>query len=357
MAAQTTTQTCCPGEARAAASAAACERELAEMALTDPTLSSCCARDLKEQRQAARLRSALAAADRTAARERERDRAVVVIGGAAMAAAAAAAAASQQQSDDDDFAEEDDNENDPHLIQLRDARMAELRRRAAERRSDASAGFGRLNEASAAASIDTCSSSGAALCVVHLAADGHEAGAQLDERLTVLARGLMPSAGVERRQRQPQRERGGVLFLRVPVGAAAAPSQAAVALCRELGLCGSAGTMGALPRGALPALVVLLSGGGGDGVAVEACAPLARFCAEGGRVLLEDRVDAFLRAAGVLKRSGGLAAGEDEDDEDEGDEGGADGQPCQLCGRTYPHEHVRAVYGRREDEGDDSDRD
>jgi hypothetical protein len=30
--------------------------------------------------------------------------------------------------------------------------------------------------------------------------------------------------------------------------------------------------------------------------------------------------------------------------------------PCPTCGRTYPHEHVRAVYGRESSEGgEDSD--
>lgn len=37
--------------------------------------------------------------------------------------------------------------------------------------------------------------------------------------------------------------------------------------------------------------------------------------------------DAFCNAAGVLQ-----------DDEDDGD------KPCSLCGRQYPHEHIRSVY-------------
>ncbi len=37
--------------------------------------------------------------------------------------------------------------------------------------------------------------------------------------------------------------------------------------------------------------------------------------------------NAFYNAAGVLQ--------DDEDDDD---------KPCSLCGRQYPHEHIRSVY-------------
>jgi hypothetical protein len=375
MAPDTVPASCCPGEARAAADVAACE-----LALTDPTLSACCERDLKEQRQAARLRAVLAAADRTAAPARERARAVALGGAATTTPTTAWKREGGDSGGPDDEDDEDDEDDDRQLAQLREARMAELRRRAAERRSDGAAGFGRLCDAPSPGEVlEAARASGAARCVVHLAADGHDAGAQLDERLAELARGLVPSvAAVEQGQmrRRRRRARGGVLFLRAPAGAAAAPSAAALALCRELGLCGvGGGVSGALPRGALPALVVLSSpsssspslpsgvGGGNDAapdapVAV-ACAPVARFCAEDG-ALMEDRVDAFLRSAGVLssrswgeKGGGGDEDEEEEEDEDGGgDDGGGDGKPCQLCGRTYPHEHVRAVYGRRDDDSD-----
>jgi len=333
------------------------------MALTDPTLSSCCARDLKEQRQAATLRSALAAVDRSAAAQRERGRAVALSGEAAWAAAAARARGEQEDDDDDD----DDNE----LARLREARLADMRRQAAARRVDGAAGFGRLNDAKPPEeALRQAAASGASHCVLHLAADGHDAGAQLDERLDELARGLGPAGGGGGEGEQQQRGRrrqlgGGVLFVRASVGAAAAPSAAVVALCRRLGL-------GPVAAGALPALVVLGEADeddeqeedGGSAAPppppVLACAQVARFCADG--ALLDDRVDAFLRAAGVpLSKTGGngvgAGSGGSEDDKDEEDGGAASREaPCELCGRTYPHEHVRAVHGRREEESDgDSD--
>ena len=39
------------------------------------------------------------------------------------------------------------------------------------------------------------------------------------------------------------------------------------------------------------------------------------------------------------------------------DEGRSKDAPCEVCGRRYPHEHVRAVYSTREpgDEEDDEE--
>lgn len=38
------------------------------------------------------------------------------------------------------------------------------------------------------------------------------------------------------------------------------------------------------------------------------------------------------------------------------DEGGSDReQPCPDCGRTYAHEHVRAIYSRHDESGSDKD--
>jgi len=359
------------------------------MALSDPTLSSCCARDLKEQRQAAKLRGALAAADRAAApaleRAAPRDPRAVAAGLERERTAAAAAAAARRSSRDGS----DDSDEGEAIARLREARLAELRRRAASRAADAGEGFGRLVDVGAAApasALAVAAASGSP-CVLHLAADGHDAGAQLDERLAELARALMPAAARAGggggggggggsgggasfgRRRRRQQGGGGVLFLRAPIGAAAAPSAAGLALCRDLGLAASAGAR------SLPALVVLApggpdelglaaSGGGGGGgggggdeegstrpppvVVAVACAPVARFCADG--ALVEDRVDAFLRRAGVLPNQGsgsGSRGSDDEEGGDEEEEGDGD-RPCELCGRTYPHEHVRAVYGRRD---------
>eukprot|EP00955_Chlamydomonas_euryale_P016450 175996-Chlamydomonas_euryale.AAC.4 len=77
-------------------------------------------------------------------------------------------------------------------------------------------------------------------------------------------------------------------------------------------------------------------------------------------------VSAYLRRLRVL-RCGGAAAGrgrgsssspDGSDDSDDGGGGGRyDAAPCEECGRTYPHEHMRAVRagGGRGDSSDSSD--
>jgi hypothetical protein len=67
----------------------------------------------------------------------------------------------------------------------------------------------------------------------------------------------------------------------------------------------------------------------------------------------------YLSRLRVLSEEGGgaggrgAAAGSGGSSEDE--EGGPGGAPCELCGRTFPHEHVRAMYrGGEEDGGGDS---
>lgn len=51
---------------------------------------------------------------------------------------------------------------------------------------------------------------------------------------------------------------------------------------------------------------------------------------------------------------GGAGSSDDGDDDSDEDSGG---QACELCGRTFPHEHVRAMYrggGGDEDDDDES---
>jgi len=43
--------------------------------------------------------------------------------------------------------------------------------------------------------------------------------------------------------------------------------------------------------------------------------------------------------------------------QEEGEEGDAGADPCLECGRTYPHQHVRAVYGSQAAGGSSSDED
>lgn len=83
--------------------------------------------------------------------------------------------------------------------------------------------------------------------------------------------------------------------------------------------------------------------------------------------LLEEAVDSWLRQRRCLvaapggdaapaaggRRSGG--AGSSSDEEEGGDEGDEWEQPCEVCGRRYPHQHIRSVYARRSDGGSESD--
>ncbi|GFR50739.1 hypothetical protein Agub_g12996, partial [Astrephomene gubernaculifera] len=109
----------------------------------------------------------------------------------------------------------------------------------------------------------------------------------------------------------------------------------------------------------LPGLVCFRSG------AVVGRAPLSQFGAAGG-ALVEEEVTAYLRRLRVLRGEqqagrGGRAADTEDDgskaDEEEAEEWRV--KPCELCGRSYPHEHVRAVYGadrrRADSSGDEED--
>jgi hypothetical protein len=60
----------------------------------------------------------------------------------------------------------------------------------------------------------------------------------------------------------------------------------------------------------------------------------------------EGRITKWLQAARALRAGDGAAASDDE--EEEGAEGAEPEEssaaaPCASCGRTYPHEHVRAL--------------
>jgi len=86
--------------------------------------------------------------------------------------------------------------------------------------------------------------------------------------------------------------------------------------------------------------------------------------------LLEEAVDQWLRqhkglllesaaaaaaAARPSRRSNGDASSSGDDSgsgsEEEGDEWQ---QPCEVCGRRYPHQHIRSVYASRREDGGSS---
>lgn len=85
--------------------------------------------------------------------------------------------------------------------------------------------------------------------------------------------------------------------------------------------------------------------------------------------LLEEAVDKWLRqhkglllesaaaaAARPDERSRGEAGGSGEDDSGSGSEEGDEWQqPCEVCGRRYPHQHIRSVYASRPGDGSSSE--
>ncbi|KAG2496993.1 hypothetical protein HYH03_004998 [Edaphochlamys debaryana] len=250
-------------------------------------------------RRAAALRDALSKVDRSTARLKLQE-------------AARPGVAPEQPSQDglESPLDSEDDEHDPVLAELRAQRLADLQRQAAERSQRQRGGFGALNEARPSelmAQVEALDGP----AVVHLSTSGAEECALLDELLTTLA------------HRHP-----GTWFGRVPVGRGEP-------LAQRLGVPG------------LPGLVCFRAG------ALVGRAPLTQFGPPGS--LVEEEVVSYLQRLRVLKgeaaarRAPGQAAAE-ASSEEEGD--GEDAEewklkPCELCGRRYPHEHVRAVYGRR----------
>ena len=147
--------TCCDTAASLTATADALAADAA-----DPTLQSCCARDLAQQASSARLAATLAAADR--------------VGAAARAATRAAVTPPSGDSDDGN-----------HLASLRATRLAQLKAAAA---AAADAGPpGVRDVASAAAVAHAAEAAAPGPTVAHVAAPGYGAGDALDELLTTLA--------------------------------------------------------------------------------------------------------------------------------------------------------------------------
>lgn len=77
--------------------------------------------------------------------------------------------------------------------------------------------------------------------------------------------------------------------------------------------------------------------------------------------ILEETVDKWLRQhKGLLLAApvtggettaaaggGGREAASGSSSEEEDEEGGEWHQPCEVCGRNYPHQHIRSVYATR----------
>ncbi|EFJ51528.1 hypothetical protein VOLCADRAFT_116398 [Volvox carteri f. nagariensis] len=288
----------------------------------DPVLAGCCEEDLRNMRRAEALRQALLDVDRSTARLKLQQQALHV--------PAQQHQPPHQQPDTENLlnAEQEEEEDDDGLLsELRRRRLAELQRQAVERRQAADQGYGRLNDLPPGALM---------------------AGAMLDEHLTTLAHRyrwtFFARAAVKRGE---------------PLVARLRLEELPALLCfRSTALVGRAAVSQFGPPGCLVEeevtsylrrLRVLRDSAGGG----------ARFSGRGPR---RRTGGAAATAPGTTTRPGGGSRTYDDDDGDEDDigDGGGGGsdvegedqedeeewrlKPCDVCGRRYPHEHVRAVY-------------
>ncbi|PSC69616.1 thioredoxin domain-containing 9-like protein [Micractinium conductrix] len=304
---------CCPPETAAWAA----EAEFCSAASLDPTLEACCQRDLEAAALEARLKAQLSLHDRSKERERAAAR---VFGGDA--AAAAAAAAQHQQLVEDQLGSGDD---DALMGRLREARLRELRT-AADARSEAQrAGHGTLGDVPEAGLLRAAQQAAPAPFVAHLALDGSPLDDDLDEHLTTLAARYLGTRFVRSRIALHSTLH---LRLRTPPG---------------------------------PGLLCFREG------SLVGAAPLDRFGAP--ECILEEEVDKWLRKLQVLvlQPGGGAAAaaataagrrdGGGGDSGSEEEAGGEWEQPCEVCGRRYPHQHIRSAYagGAHDSDGSESE--
>ena len=328
----------------------------------DPTLQDCCRRDLEQEAKASRQQAALSRVDRAARAELARK-----LGGAVVPPPPRAEKDDDLESDFDDL--DDDDDDEASLAQLRDLRLSQLKLQQREqkerkRENNDDLGPGRLSEVktskvfSLAASLSRGGTRKKELpFVVHLADAGSSTGASLDELLETLA-GDFRGSRFARAGGGPSSKSTEV---RASVLAAASlvPSAAAAAAARE----GAGGVLAVFRGGFLVAAV-----------------PVSAFCSgEGGGAggeLIEESAVAWLRKCRGLfarekveksaKTKKKKREGDDEDDagapssssDDEGeDNSDEDADPCEVCGRTYFHTHVRPVRSGGGGGGDESDDD
>ena len=288
----------------------------------DPALAACCERDLREQREAARIKGALRQVDRAMLQLDLKDRALGL--GVRPPPPAEAEAEDGASSLDSDFGSGSGSESDDggggYLERARRARLGELQARARAEEARRRAAANGAEGPPAYATVDEGAVLGLAgrvrRLVCHLAVPGAEACAEADELLEALSR---------------EQAARGTRFVRV-----ALPRRARLpsVLC---------------PPG-LPAVVCFRGG------RVVGSADYALLGAHG--EVHEELLRRFLRRSKALAPAG--AADSDSDSDADEEEAGGDGTPCAQCGRTYPHKHVRAVYstpthpdGDDEGSGDD----
>jgi len=342
------TDACCDPNDSAAAHLSARASRLEAEARADPTLQDCCRRDLEQEAAASRQQAALSRVDRASRAELARK-----LGGAVVPPPRPPPPKAENGEEDLDSDFGDDEDNEASLARLRDLRLSQMKREQEERKQQKVEGaegepllLGRLSEINVskvfalAASLPSLSQGPPREkkkrelpFVVHLADPGSAAGASLDELLETLAGDFRGSR-----------------FAR------AAPGKKSTEVRASVLVAVSASPMPAAQEGAGGILAVFRGG------ALVAAVPVAAFCAGesggGGGELVEESVVSWLRKSRALskeknekvkekkKEENGAAPPSSSDDEDESNsdgEGDDDADPCEVCGRTYFHTHVRPV--------------
>jgi len=276
-----------------------CFEELQERGLLPPDAQppSCCGADAAKEAAAAQLHAQLVEADPTRVAQRLHSLSF---------APPPNAAEPRSEDESSDFGSDDDDTgagSREELAALRERRLRQLSALAAAPAAGCYEGV-RVRELPALlASLPP-----SVALVLHLPLPGLAACDQLDELLSSLARST------------PARCR----FARIEPDGGAAP------LCAA-----SAALLGAAPGEGLrpPALSVLRRG---------RRPALSRGLSALGEWPEEGRLRRWLARAGALAAEGGGSESEGEEEEAEG-LGASVGAPCRSCGRTYPHEHVRAL--------------
>ncbi|KAL4458222.1 hypothetical protein ABPG75_013087 [Micractinium tetrahymenae] len=296
---------CCPQEALDFQA----EAEACAAAACDPTLEACCQRDLEQAAVVARLKAQLSLHDPS----KERLRAAARVLGAAPPLQAAAELGSDLDSG---------SEDDELIGRLRDARLQELQTAARRQAELQAAGHGTLRDVPESRLLREAERCAGPL-VCHLALTGSPLDDEVDEHLVSLAHRFL-----------------GTRFVRTAISLASSlhlrlhtPPGPGLLCFRDGSLVGAAG----LDRFGAP-----------DCIQEEAVDKWLRQL----RVLAAaPGSSSSVAAAAAAARPGGTALGQgssggsDEEEEEEEEEEQDDWQqPCEVCGRRYPHQHIRSVY-------------
>eukprot|EP00798_Chlamydomonas_sp_ICE-L_P018729 gene18729-25260_t len=291
---------CCPPEAAA---------EAEERYPDDPTLDECCRRDIREQKQVAVLKATLLTFDTTNER----------IHIAQQVAAMPPPADSKPEEEDDTSWDGSDDDGDHVLEAMRSKRMEELKRMQELELKQTLNGVHALIDVRHADLLKRIEAT-EGCCVCHLSVEGFEPCAQLDEHLAVLAY-----------------QNEGTAFLRSSVFKKSALKEA-------------------FQIDFLPALLSFKDG------CLVGRTPLSQF----GNMsdILEEQVTAYLHRLGVLRKqlkskavNQGRVDSSDEEEEEEEEKQEQLDKPCEICGRMYAHEHVKAIWRDpcQLDDGSDED--